>query len=119
MKILLLTYILLSLTQSALAIDCDELVARMPEGLLYEKYNTQEPYSGLVTGRCAGEVSAGLQQGEWLEYHPNMQIKTHGKYVDSKKVGEWLEYYDNGQLKTREFNADGLRDGQFLSLIHI
>lgn len=113
MKILLLTFMLFGLTQSVLAMDCDALVVRMPQGLMYEQLNTEEPFSGMVTGRCAGEVKAGLQQGEWLELYPNKQIKTQGHYLDSKKTGEWLAYYDNGQLKSREFNTDGELEGPY------
>ena len=122
MKILLLTFMLFGLTQSVLAMDCDALVVRMPQGLMYEQLNTEEPFSGMVTGRCAGEVKAGLQQGEWLELYPNKQIKTQGHYLDSKKTGEWLAYYDNGQLKSHHSNGqlskrgvfvDGLPDGEW------
>ncbi len=43
----------------------------------------------------------GLKQGYWIIYFSDnpAQIKTEGKYVNSKKEGVWKTYFPSGQIK--------------------
>jgi uncharacterized protein len=55
---------------------------------------------GVLTGEGILDT-AGREQGPWVEYHPNGQIKSKGEYLNGKRVGEWVFYYANGKIEQK------------------
>ena len=59
--------------------------------------------------------TAGLQQGEWKEYHENGQLKSIGKYMNGIKVGEWKYFYSNKQMfETGKYDNQGREQGKWI-----
>lgn len=59
--------------------------------------------------------SAGVQQGEWKEFHENGQVKSIGKYVNGIKVGEWKYYFANGKMfENGKYDKKGKEEGKWM-----
>lgn len=56
--------------------------------------------------------TAGREQGPWVEYHPNGQIKSKGEYLNGRRIGEWIFYYSNGKLEQKgKYDRKGKAQG--------
>lgn len=57
-----------------------------------------------------------ISPGEFVEYHPNGNIKMKGRYDSNKKrTGLWISYYDNNVKWSESYYVDGKRDGHSLT----
>ena len=56
-----------------------------------------------------GKIVDGKAKGEWIFYHPDESIESHGPYNDGKKEGEWKSYYSK---KASKALWDGLEEAQ-------
>jgi len=92
------------------SVTMDDLVER--NGLYYQKF-INVPFSGNVTGNKQGLINKGKQEGVWVSYRENGQLRTKGNYKNGKQEGVWVEYWDNGQLRTKgnwkSDNKEGLQ----------
>ena len=105
MKHLLIIFSLLLTSVSwSKDVDYNDLVYR--DGLLYEKF-TDKPFTGNSTGLKQGKIIDGKEEGEWLYYFDNGQLKVKSNYKDGKPEGEWLWYNENGQLGHKEYFKEG------------
>ena len=74
----------------------ENLVIR--DGLYYEKF-TDVPYTGNITGKVQGKINKGREDGPWLKYYDNGNLKSKTYYEDGLEHGEVFSYFENGQLK--------------------
>lgn len=66
---------------------------------------------GVLTGEGILDT-AGRQQGPWVEYHPNGQVKSKGEYLNGKRIGDWVFYYSNGKLEQKgKYDKKGKAQG--------
>ena len=66
----------------------------MLEGLYYKKikitrflwwkWSTDDPFTGEVTGKGQGKLKNGVEDGPWVHYHDNGQVKSKGPYKDAE-----------------------------------
>ena len=92
-------------------VSMDDLVQR--DGLYYEKY-TDAPFTGNVIGQQQGKISKGIQNGEWIEYWNNGQLKLKGNVKNGQQEGEVLYYYENGKLEIKGNFKNGKVEGEYL-----
>ncbi len=58
----------------------------------------------------------GISPGEFIEYHPNGNIKMKGRYnSDKEREGLWISYYDNNVKWSESYYVNGKRDGHSLT----
>ena len=76
------------------------------EWFQYDDYGQIE-YSGYYIHREGREVEGERErEGEWLDYSGgNLRVKRN--YKDGKEEGEWLWYDINGQLRQTQIFKDG------------
>lgn len=66
---------------------------------------------GVLTGEGILDT-AGRQQGMWVEYHPNGQIKSKGEYLNGKRILEWVFYHPNGKIEQKgKYDKKGKAQG--------
>ena len=41
-----------------------------------------------------------INDGLYIEYHSNENVKLHGLYSNNKKTGNWIGYYENSTKKS-------------------
>ncbi|SEP72747.1 Antitoxin component YwqK of the YwqJK toxin-antitoxin module [Hyunsoonleella jejuensis] len=51
-----------------------------------------------------------IEDGPFVKYFENGQVKTSGHYEDNKKVGDWQDFYETGELKMTYSYTDGKMD---------
>ena len=86
-----------------------DLVER--DGLTYKKF-TDVPFTGEVDEELwQGDYKNGKQEGPWVFYHKNGQLRTKGNYKNGEWEGPWIWYYKNGQLKSKGDYKNGKREG--------
>ena len=73
----------------------DELVYR--DGLYYKKF-TEVPFNGKITGQTQGTIKNGKEDGAWVTYHPNGQLKSKGNFKNGKTDGSWIYNYEIGVM---------------------
>lgn len=57
----------------------------------------------------------GLRQGLWKEYYPTGELRSQGRYKNSKPVGEWNFYFEDKMVEiTGEYNSKGEKVGEWL-----
>ncbi len=57
----------------------------------------------------------GLRQGLWKEYYPTGELRSKGKYKNSKPVGEWNFYFIDKTVEiTGEYNSKGEKQGEWI-----
>lgn len=57
----------------------------------------------------------GLRQGLWKEYYPTGELRSKGKYKNSKPIGEWNFYFTDKSVEiTGSYNNKGHKDGEWL-----
>ena len=112
MKHLLIIFSLL-LTSVGWSEDVDLVDLVYRDGLHYEKFSN-EPYNGNSTGLYKGKFGLykgkfkdGKQEGEWLVYYNNGQLKWERNYKDGKLEGEELYYDELGKLSRTVIYKDG------------
>ena len=50
----------------------------------------------------------GLRQGLWKEYYPTGELRSKGKYKNSKPIGEWEFYFPDKTIEIiGSYNAKG------------
>jgi uncharacterized protein len=55
----------------------------------------------------------GLRQGLWKEYYETGELRSIGKYSNSKMIGEWKFYYPNQDLEIVGIYKNGNKDGDW------
>ena len=61
-------------------------------------------------------VENAISPGEFVEYHPNGNIKMKGRYdSNSLRTGLWISYYDNNTKWSESYYVAGQRDGHSLT----
>lgn len=58
-------------------------------------------YPDNQTLEIEAEISDGLMDGDYTEYHPNGEKRVTGSYKDGKKSGVWKSYDPSGSLITK------------------
>ena len=86
----------------------DDLVKR--GGLFYKKFS-EVPFTGKVTGKEQGNYKNGKQEGDWVRYWDDGQLKRAINYKASKIDGLYETYHRNGRLMTRSNYKDGAPEG--------
>ncbi|MBF8149174.1 hypothetical protein ITJ86_04660 [Winogradskyella sp. F6397] len=78
-------------------------------GLAYYKLNkTQKFMDGYyVVGNKMSkweefEFKDGLLHGDYIVFHPNGEVSSHGQYSNGKKHGDELMYYQDGVLNSKQ-----------------
>ena len=62
------------------------------------------------------ENEVGISPGEFVEYHPNGNIKMKGRYnSDNQREGLWISYYDNNVKWSESYYVNGKLDGHSLT----
>lgn len=57
----------------------------------------------------------GLRQGLWKEYYQTGELRSKGKYKNSRPVGEWKFYFTDKTLEiTGEYNQKGQKHGEWI-----
>ena len=56
----------------------------------------------------------GLRQGLWKEYYPTGELRSKGKYKNSKPIGEWNFYFTDKTIEiTGSYNSKGQKIGEW------
>ncbi|HPS70893.1 MAG TPA: hypothetical protein PLM70_01430 [Bacteroidales bacterium] len=55
----------------------------------------------------------GNRQGLWKEYYETGELRSIGKYKDSKMIGEWKFLYPNQEIEIIGSYVNGKKDGQW------
>lgn len=57
----------------------------------------------------------GLRQGLWKEYYPTGELRSMGKYKNSKPIGEWNFYFEDKTVEiTGEYDNKGEKQGEWI-----
>ena len=64
--------------------------------------------------RSIGKYSNSKMIGEWKFLYPDQNIEIIGSYNNGKKDGEWIWYYPNKSILMSENWENGERDGSFV-----
>ena len=57
----------------------------------------------------------GLRQGLWKEYYPTGELRSKGKYKNSKPIGEWNFYFPDKTIEiTGSYNSKGQKIGEWI-----
>ena len=46
-----------------------------------------------------GHFNKGKEDGKWIWYYENGQIKVEGIYKAGNRVNQWITYNENGSIK--------------------
>ena len=87
-------------------VDSNDLVQR--QGLYYKKYS-DAPFSGTATGRMQGTIKDGKQEGAWVIFYENGQLKSKGSLKNGKEEGAWVLFHSNGQLAGEGMYKQGVK----------
>lgn len=61
----------------------------------------------------------GLRQGVWKEYYPTGQLRSEGRYRDSRHVGPWKFYFTDQTVEiSGNYDQKGRKDGAWLWFYH-
>ena len=80
MKILFFTFFTLFfclISSVGWSLEYKELIQR--DGLYYKKF-TDVPFTGKITGNIQGAIKNGKNDGEWVWFWDNGQLKSKGEY---------------------------------------
>ncbi len=56
----------------------------------------------------------GLRQGLWKEYYPTGELRSKGKYKNSKPIGNWQFFFPDQTIEiTGEYTNKGEKDGEW------
>ena len=83
------------------------------DGLYYQK-SSDVPFTGTSTGKEQGKIKRGKEEGPWVRYYDNGQLRGKLTYKDGKLDGPWVYYYENGQLEDKGNYKDDKRDGPWV-----
>lgn len=112
------------------------LELKFRDGLYYEKFS-DNPYSGMVTGRVQGKIKKGKQVGKWLTFDRDGSLvkklyykngKEHGESViysfgqidqksnfkNGKEHGEKIFFHPNGKIKSKSFYKNDKKHGDYI-----
>ena len=57
----------------------------------------------------------GLRQGLWKEYYPTGELRSKGKYKNSKPIGDWLFYFTDQSIEIEgTYNNKGRKQDQWV-----
>ena len=95
----LLTILFVSLLSApSWSVTLGDLVER--EGLYYKQF-TDIPFTGKVDGDKQGSFKNGQQEGAWVGYFENGQLRFKENYKNGKEEGEYISYWGDGRLLTK------------------
>jgi len=92
----------------------------VPDGVRREYDTTGKIIKGYVYEngwmRYEGITDAnGLRQGLWKEYYPTGELRSKGKYKNSKPIGNWNFYFTDKSIEiTGEYTSKGNKNGEWL-----
>lgn len=49
------------------------------------------------------KVKGNEENGEYIQYYENGQIREKVNYVDGQRNGDWIQYNVNGQIKEKSY----------------
>ena len=59
------------------------------------------------------ESPAGIiTDGDFIEYHPNGNVKTKGVLKNGKRIGTWTSYFSNGKVQSENKYKKGVLNGK-------
>lgn len=58
--------------------------------------------------------SATHENGEWVVFYENGQIRTKGNFVNGKINGEWIVYYKDGSVYIKGDYLNGVQNGELV-----
>ena len=82
-------------------------------GLWFKKFS-QVPFTGNITGKSQGAIKNGKEDGAWVYYHDNGQLRAKVNYKNGKPEGAWVSYHDKGQLKYKGNYKNVGREGAWV-----
>ncbi len=91
-----------------------------PEGLRREFDTTGKVIKGYIFEngwlRYEGITDLnGLRQGLWKEYYQTGELRSKGKYKNSRPIGEWKFYFIDKTIEIEgEYNQKGEKDGSWV-----
>ena len=57
----------------------------------------------------------GLRQGIWKEYYPSGELRSQGRYKNSRPIGEWLFFFEDKTVEIQgEYNSKGQKTGEWV-----
>lgn len=57
----------------------------------------------------------GLRQGLWKEYYPTGELRSKGKYKNSRQIGEWNFYFQDKTVEiTGSYDSKGRKSGDWI-----
>jgi len=65
---------------------------------IYFKKFTDVPFGGEVTGRQQGSFKNGKEEGPWVTYYENGQLRTKGDFKNGTQEGPWVGYKRDGTV---------------------
>ena len=95
LSLTLLISLLFLLPNVVLSETIGDLVIR--KGIYYKQFS-EVPFSGEITGKSQGTIKNGKEEGAWVTYHPNGQLKSKGNFKNGKVVGAWAYNYEIGVM---------------------
>ncbi len=90
-----------------------------PHGIWKEYDSTGVIINSLIYqyGRLLGEGiidSAGIKQGDWIEYYADGSVRAKGAYQDGERFSKWIFYHENGEIEqTGKYGAGGRERGEW------
>ena len=81
---------------------------------IYFKKFTDVPFTGKVTGSKQGSFKNGKEEGPWVNYWDNGQLRLKGDYKNGTSDGPWVTYYENGQLRSKGDFKNGTQEGPWV-----
>ena len=81
---------------------------------IYFKKFTDVPFTGEVTGSEQGSFKNGKEEGPWVNYWDNGQLRLKGDYRDRGREGPWVSYWENGQLEMKGDYKNGKTEGPWV-----
>jgi uncharacterized protein len=118
---IIISLLILSVGLSQKEYNYNDLI-EMDNGLLTEKFS-DEPISGKVYGYFGeegnlkkvyiGNVRNGKQEGNWIWWYENGQMKFDKTFKEGKEDGFHTQWYENGQRKNERHYKDEKEDGLF------
>ena len=106
MKQTLLTLCLILFALPSWGESWDDLVER--HGIYYMQF-ADVPFTGELTGLEQVSFENGANEGFWITYYDNGQLKMKSNYKNGKKVGFWEIFNEAGSLEKTETWKNGER----------
>ena len=83
--LIIVAFLFCFISSITLSDTMEDLVKR--DGLYYKKF-TDTPFTGKVEGKEQGSFKNGKQDGKWIYYHDNGQLKSKRQFKNGKLISK-------------------------------